>query len=104
MAKQGGKSKKPRNAVAAARGQRSFRNAQDRHKVNYQAQEKRAEYNRHVGGLTPWQQAQQARARRRAILASAWASSPWRPGDAVNREKSVHEWVVAHKQPATQPA
>lgn len=104
MAGKSGSSKKPRGATAQARGQRSFATAQKRHATNYQMQEKRHAANLASGGLTPWQRALQARARRREILRSAWVSNPWRPGDAVNREKSVHEWILAHKQPSTQPA
>lgn len=104
MAKQGGKSKRPRGAVAQARGQRCFARAQQRHELNAKAQLKRQIANSENSGLTAWQLSLQARARRRAILASAWAASPWRPGDATGREKSVHEWISAHKQPSAQPA
>ncbi len=104
MAKQGGKSKKPRGALAAARGQRCYARAQQMHARRHQVQEKRNAANLAGDGLNPWQLALQARARRREILRSAWNSQPWRPGDAGSREKSVHEWIAAHKQPSAQPA
>lgn len=100
--KQSGGSKRPRGDKAKLRGQRCFARAQQAHAENDRAQEKRHAANLASSGLTPWQLSLQARVVRRAILASAWASSPWRPGDAVNREKSVHEWIVAHKQPDPQ--
>lgn len=101
MAKQGGKSKRPRSANAAARGQRCFAMAQKQHENNCKAQEKRHAANLASGGPTPWELAQQARARRREILKFAWNALPWRPGDAVGREKSVHEWILAHRVPST---
>ncbi len=97
-AQKSGKSKRPqserkKNARAACR-----RRAEVRHGALHAAQERRHAANVAAGGLTPWQLSELARAARRVILAAAWHASPWHPGDAAAREKSVREWTLAHRK------
>jgi len=85
--------------VAAARGQRSYANAQKRHQASYAAQERRhAENLLHIGDPSAWSLACLERAVRRNILKLAWAANPWRPGDAAGREKSVREYILASRK------
>jgi hypothetical protein len=98
--KQGGKSKRPQNEREKNARLASRRSAAAKHVANFKAQEKRHQENlEHPGDPLAWALACVERARRRAILAAAWAASPWRPGDATNREKSVREYILAHPQP-----